>query len=277
MKLQRDMVAVITGAASGIGFEFARALAQRGLRVVLSDIEGEALDRALSAFPPGRAVGFRADVGRIEDVEALRDRSLEAFGRVDLICNNAGVFAGFAPMWTFDLRDWQWSIQVNLWGVIHGIRTFVPLLVEQGRGHVVNVASLAGLVSGAGNAPYNVAKHGVVTLSEGLLAELRQQGVDVGVTLCCPGGVRTNIRDAARNRPAEFAAGPNPHLINSADKSDRSLPKDSPVIVDITPDLVARQMMDAVEAGRLYCATHEGFPDLIRARMEALVAGMSVV
>jgi NAD(P)-dependent dehydrogenase (short-subunit alcohol dehydrogenase family) len=209
MKELRDRVGVVTGAASGIGRALARRFAAEGMSVVLADVERPALEKAAAEIEAGgaRAIALPTDVSKPEQVDALARRALDAFGAVHVVCNNAGVFTS-GPIWEQTLGDWKWVIDVNLWGVIHGIRTFVPLLLQQGgEAHIVNTASVAGLVSPRGLGPYNVTKHGVVTLSETLHYELRAAGSTIGVSVLCPGAIRTNIADAERNRPPELARG----------------------------------------------------------------------
>ena len=194
-------VVVVTGGASGIGLALTTAFLDQGMRVVMGDIEAAALEKAVADLPAGAAVlPVVADVSRIEDVERLRDQGLDTYGQVDVVCNNAGVAAGGLG-WEVALEDWSWVLGVNLMGVVHGVKTFVPLFLEQGSGHVVNTASMAGLLSSPFMAPYNVAKHGVVTLSETIHAELQMLGAPVGVSVLCPGWVKTRIGEADRNRP----------------------------------------------------------------------------
>jgi len=198
-------VAVVTGAASGIGRAMAARFAQEGMKVVLSDIEETALQAAVQALKQQEhdVIGVVTDVARAESVEALAQQTLAAYGKVNLVCNNAGVFLPMKPMWESTLKDWNWIMGVNLWGVINGVRTFVPIMLEQDEpGHVVNTASQAGLVTA--NSIYSVTKHAVVAVSEGLSSQLRQQNADIGVSVLCPLFVDTKIMEAERNRPAEL-------------------------------------------------------------------------
>jgi len=268
MKLEAGMVAVVTGGASGIGLALAEALLGRGLSVAVADVEQAALDALATRLPNDRVLLQLTDVASQDEVEALRKAALARFGRIDLVVNNAGVFSRFAPMWEIDLKEWQWVLSVNLWGVIHGIRAFVPHLVTQRSGHIVNVASFAGVLSLPGNGPYNASKHGVVTLSEGLKAELEQAGVDVGVSVVLPSLVATNIRASARNRP--------PELTMPGELADSTVPDPSASGV-IAPDVVARQIIAAVEANRLHVATHPGGVERARTRIDPLLANLAIV
>ena len=197
-------VAVITGAASGIGRGLAERFAAEGMKVVLADVEEEALAKLEADLKAKDAtvLTVRTDVSNATEVENLAVQTLEAFGAVHILCNNAGVVCS-RPVWEHTLADWEWVLGVNLWGVIHGIRSFVPRMLAQGNEcHIVNTASILGLVSGSGEGIYKVSKHGVVVLSETLADELAQKGANIQVHVLCPGWVRTGILDSARNRPA---------------------------------------------------------------------------
>jgi NAD(P)-dependent dehydrogenase (short-subunit alcohol dehydrogenase family) len=249
MRELRDRVGVVTGAASGIGRALARRFAAEGMKVVLADVERPALEKAAAELDAsgGRAIAVPTDVSKPEQVDALARRALDAFGAVHVLCNNAGVFTA-GPIWEQTLGDWKWVIDVNLWGVIHGIRTFVPILLAQGgEAHIVNTASVAGLVSPRGLGPYNVTKHGVVTLSETLHYELRAAGSQIGVSVLCPGAIRTNIADAERNRPAELARGPSAGA-NAALRAGLEAGMD--------PAQVAEIVLRGIREERFYLLTH---------------------
>ena len=197
--------AVITGAASGIGRACAERLAAAGMNVVLADVEAPRLEEAEAAV---RAAGVEAlavptDVSDPDAVDRLRDEALARFGRVHLLCNNAGVAGSLTGDGSVDLRDWQWVLGVNLWGVVHGHRSFLPHLLEHGEGHIVNTASMAGHLPG--HSAYAASKWAVVAITEGLYQQLRRQGSTVGVSCLCPGWVNTDIGSSSRNRP-EWAA-----------------------------------------------------------------------
>jgi NAD(P)-dependent dehydrogenase (short-subunit alcohol dehydrogenase family) len=204
--IEAGQTAVVTGAASGIGFGLAQRLAERGCDVVMSDVEAAALDDAVAKLAGGEVdvTGVRCDVTDLDDVRALEAAARERSGQIDAVFLNAGIFAGLAPMWELDIADWKWTIDVDLYGVIHGITAFVPAMVERNAGHVNMTSSLAGVSSPPFNASYNAAKHGVVALAETLRAELDVFAPDVGVSVTCPGRVATRAQQSARNRPAEL-------------------------------------------------------------------------
>ena len=184
MREFKDKVAVITGAASGIGRAMADRCVQEGMKVVLADVEVEPLAKAEASMKASGAtvLAVRTDVSQAADVEALAQKTLEAFGAVHLLCNNAGVGTGAATIWESTIADWEWIIGVNLWGVIHGVRVFVPIMLEQDTEcHIVNTASIAGLISGPELGAYKVTKHAVVTLSETLYHELAERGKSQGL------------------------------------------------------------------------------------------------
>src|SRR5580704_858485 len=196
MRDLKGKVAVVTGAASGIGRAMAERFARERMRIVLADVEATPLAQAREEIGRGgvEAIAVRTDVSRWEQVEELARRTFEAFGTAHVICNNAGIGAGGASAWETSMADWEWTIGVNLWGVIHGVRAFVPRLVEQGEGHVVNTASIAGLVTVPGMAPYCVTKQGVVALSECLHHDLTiKTAGKVKVSVLCPAWVKTKI------------------------------------------------------------------------------------
>src|ERR1044071_1599934 len=206
MKEFAGKVAVVTGAASGIGRGLAEACARERMKVVLADVDESALAQAERDLKDAgaEALAVRTDVSKAGDVEALARRTLEAFGAAHLLFNNAGVGAG-TTVWESTLEDWQWVLGVNLWGVIHGVRTFVPLMLKQAdECHIVNTASMAGLVSGPALGVYKVTKHGVVSLSETLQCELALMKSKVGVSVLCPAGVKTRVMESERNRPEEL-------------------------------------------------------------------------
>lgn len=198
-------VAVVTGAASGIGRALAERLAREGMKVVLADIEERALEAAVQELRRQEhdVIGVRTDAASAESVQALARRTLEAYGGVHLVCNNAGVLSAAVPLWEATEKDWQWVLGVNLWGVVHGVRTFLPIMLGQAEGgYMVNTASIAGL--GMGTSIYSVTKHAVLAISEALYLQLRARNAKVGVSVLCPVFVNTRIVEAERNRPPEL-------------------------------------------------------------------------
>ncbi len=255
-------VAVVTGAASGIGRALATRFAAEGMRVVLADVEEPALEAAVDALRSegAKAIGVPTDVSKGDQVDALAAAALAAFGSYDVVCNNAGVGGGAGPCWTLTEADWRWTLDVNLWGVLHGIRALVPPLVEQGTGHVVNTASMAGLLTGPFMGPYMATKHAVVAVSEVLLADLQVAGSAVGVSVLCPGFVSTNITDSGRNRPAELADTATVGVLGD-DTAGWELFR-ALIAGGMDPAEVAGKVVEAIKADRFYIYTH---PDLVAA------------
>jgi len=251
MQLEQGQVAVVTGGASGLGLALARRFAERGLSVVLGDVEKGPLDDAVAAFEADGVpvLGVPTDVRFAEQVNALATATLERFGRVDVICNNAGVATMSGTTWELPRADWDWVMAVNLDGVLNGIRSFVPHLVAQGSGHVVNTASSAGISAGPSLAPYLASKHAVVALSLGLSDELAETAPGVGVTIVCPGTMATEIGNAERNRPAEFRRPATPL---DATRLDRFATWTASITEDswMAPADAAAIVVAAVEAGQ---------------------------
>src|SRR3954452_58994 len=206
MKVFKDRLAVVTGGASGLGRAMGLRFAREGMKIVLADIEKDALNRTEKEFKDaGHGVlAVRTDVSKGRDVEALADAAFDTFGGVHVLCNNAGVAPG-GTVWEQSEKDWEWTLGVNVWGVIHGIRVFVPRMLEQNvEGHVVNTASVAGLLSPPGMAMYCVSKHSVVALTECLHHDLIEFGAKIRASVLCPAFVPTGISDSERNRPADL-------------------------------------------------------------------------
>jgi NAD(P)-dependent dehydrogenase (short-subunit alcohol dehydrogenase family) len=266
----KGKVAVVTGAASGIGLGLAERAAQEGMRVVLADVEEAALREAEKRL---RAAGSEvlavvADVARREQVEALRDRVLASFGGVHLLCNNAGVSVG-GMTWDLTHDDWTWTLGVNLWGVIHGVRAFVPAMLAGGEeGHVVNTASMAGLIAGPGMSAYSATKHAVVAISETMFHELAATGARVGCSVLCPGWVNTRIADSERNRPTHLPETTGFSPPPEVESFVRQL-----LATGMSPAEVAAQVFDAVREGRFWILTHPDFNPLVTARFDAAVGG----
>jgi NAD(P)-dependent dehydrogenase (short-subunit alcohol dehydrogenase family) len=262
MKLLRGKTAAVTGAASGLGRAMALAFADEGMDIALADVDEEGLVLTKKEIEKKgvKAHSMRVDVSKAAEVDAFA----ASLKNVHLVCNNAGV-SPLGPLWENTAADWQWALGVNLWGVIHGVRAFVPRLVAQGEGHVVNTASVAGLISPPGMGIYNVTKHAVVALSETLYQDLRAQGSPVGVSVLCPAYVPTGISDSERNRPKD--------LKNSAEMSPRQemLAQHLRKAVSsgkLSADDVARAVVAAVKEERFYILTHPRIKSAIRARME---------
>lgn len=267
MNSLRGRTAAITGAASGLGRAMALAFADEGMNVGLADVDEKGLAATRNEVEKKgvKASSMRVDVSKGIDVEAFAASLKE----VHLVCNNAGV-SPLGALWENTTADWQWALGVNLWGVIHGVRAFVPRLVAQGEGHVVNTASVAGLISPPGMGIYNVTKHAVVTLSESLYQDLRLQGSAVGVSVLCPAYVPTGISDSERNRPKE--------LQDSQKKSPRQeiLAQHLRKAVSsgkLSADDVARAVVAAVKEERFYILTHPRIKGAIQARMEDILEG----
>jgi NAD(P)-dependent dehydrogenase (short-subunit alcohol dehydrogenase family) len=275
MREFRGKVAVVTGAASGIGRAMAERFAAEGMKVVLADIEERALARAEAELSAGGAsvVAIRTDVSRAADVHALARATIDAFGAVHVVCNNAGVSPVMGASWELTEADWQWVLGVNLWGVLHGIRAFVPIMLKQdGEGHIINTASVAGLVAGGPWwSTYGVAKHGVVNLSESLHRELAAVGSRVKVSVLCPAWVKTQLMDADRNRPAplrnesnEGAPSPGAALMEQAVRQF--------VAGGTDPLEVAALVVDAIRSERFWILPHPEWKEQVRTRMEDIIS-----
>jgi NAD(P)-dependent dehydrogenase (short-subunit alcohol dehydrogenase family) len=254
-------VAVITGAASGIGLAMARKFGAEGMKLVMADIEAAALEAAASGLPASvERVTTICDVSDGEQIEALRRTAIDAFGAVHLVCNNAGVGGG-GPMAEMNVDDWKWIIDVDLWGVIHGVRVFLPGLLEQGEGHIVNTASVAGLFSAPFMGPYNIAKYGVVALSETLSSELAMTQSPVGVSVLCPSWVKTKIATSDRNKPG----GPSGDSAALAEVVSTFIDK------GIEPDAVAAKVAAAVKSKQFWIITHDDTDAAVRARSDSIL------
>ena len=273
-------VAVVTGGASGIGRAMGERFASGGMRVVLADVEAPALDATVAALRERDldVTGVVTDVRKLESVEALRDRTLEAYGAVHVVCNNAGVGAGAeGPVWEHELNDWRWALEVNLWGVIHGINAFVPVMLEQGdEGHVVNTSSGNGGIAPLVTTPqYAVTKAAVVTLTECLYGQLEAAGGRVGASVLFPGPhmLRTGLFESWRNRPAELAKErPRRTPYNTIDQYEKRM-AEAGVEIRYTPvEEVAGRVVDAIRARDFWILPPSDRADeQIRARAESML------
>jgi NAD(P)-dependent dehydrogenase (short-subunit alcohol dehydrogenase family) len=270
MKDLKGKVAAVTGAASGLGRSMALAFAGEGMDVALADVDEEGLLEAEKAVARQgvKTTALRVDVSRGEELEAFRDRALAELGGVHVVCNNAGV-SPLGAVWENTPADWQWILGVNLWGVIHGVRAFTPHLIAQNEGHIVNTASVSGLIAPPGSGAYNVTKHAVVALSESLYHDLRERGSTVGVSVLCPAYVPTRITESERNRPADLPLG---------EKSKQTVAREAMLKKAVSSgklsaDQVAQAVVAAVKEERFYILTHPRIKGAIQARMEDILEG----
>ncbi|MCH2173158.1 SDR family NAD(P)-dependent oxidoreductase [Myxococcota bacterium] len=264
-------VAVITGGASGIGFGLAQQAANRGMKVVIADVEGPALETAVNELKAQgtEALGIETDVTRFEKVEALADRVFDKFGAVGLLCNNAGVNVTVTrPIWNYSRGDWEWLMGVNLWGVIHGVQAFLPRMLEQSvDSHVLNTCSAAGVIAGPGLAVYKVTKHGVLSLSESLYHDLRNSGSSIGVSVFLPDVVDTGLRASNRNRPD----GLQDEIPKNSDEQAAEAMLQGHRGID--PAQAAQLAFEGLEAGRLYLFTSDATLASVRQRAADIEAG----
>ena len=266
MKNFQGKVAVVTGAASGIGRALAEAFAAEGMKVALADIERNSLEKAAAEM---RGSGHDVlpvvtDVTKAADIDALARQTLEVFGAVHIVCNNAGVFTA-GVSWEAPIEDYEWVLGVNIWGVIHGIRTFVPIMLRQGsEGHIVNTASMAGVTNGPYSAPYYMSKHAVLSLSESVYHELKLRGAKIGISALCPEIIATNIDKAKRNRPEALRRqGPPPaesDLVEAALSS--FIGKGTP------PAVLAQRVLSAIREERFYILSEDAWRHSCETRLE---------
>lgn len=268
MRDLKDKAAFITGGASGIGLALGRALAEAGCRVMLADIEERALHDAVQGLQSiGSDIrGVVCDVADPASVDAAAEKTVAAFGKVHILCNNAGVGAR-SGIDDISLDSWRWVIDVNLMGVVHGVRAFLPHLREHEGGHIVNTASMAGMLSdgGMGFSPYSASKYAVVAISEGLRAELQPHGI--GVAVLCPGFVRTRIAEAGRNRPARYG-------VHAA--SPRTAAVAELVRAGIDPKAVADRVLATIRDDEFYVFTHPQFRPAVETRFAAILAAFDM-
>jgi NAD(P)-dependent dehydrogenase (short-subunit alcohol dehydrogenase family) len=266
-------VAVVTGAASGIGHGMARRFAAEGMRVVMADVERNALQSAVDELSATGAevIAAPTDTSVFEEVEALAAQTLDRFGAVHVLCNNAGVGSRGLPFHELPLRDFGWVLGVNLWGVIHGLHAFLPHLRLQDEGHIVNTASVSAVYHLPNMAPYNASKAAVLALSETLKFELDAEGSHVGVSVLCPSWVRTNISTASRNLPERLAYElTTEQMTQIAEYKGR---RKQQLVTAMEPDEVADQVCDAIRTNRFYVITHPDSIANMQERFDRIVAG----
>ena len=266
MKELKGKVAAVTGAASGLGRAMALAFADEGMHVALGDVADTSDVFAAVEAKGVSALSMKLDVSRAEEVEAFAQLVDKELGGAHVVCNNAGV-SPLGAAWETSLDDWKWILGVNLWGVIHGVRSFVPRLMKRNDGHVVNTASVAGIINPPGSGAYNVTKHAVVALSETLHHDLRERGSAVGVSVLCPAYVPTGIADSERNRPAGFEA-----TVKSKEMLAREqLLKKAVASGRLSAHDVAKAVVRAVKEDRFYILTHPRIKGAIGARMDDIL------
>jgi NAD(P)-dependent dehydrogenase (short-subunit alcohol dehydrogenase family) len=276
MKTFKDKVAVITGGASGLGREFANVAAREGMKLVLADVQQEALDRAVEELRAQGAnvIACTCDVRKGEQVQALADAAIAEFGAVHLVFNNAGVGSG-GLIWENTEADWEWVMGVNVWGVIHGVRIFTKLMLDAAakdasfEGHIVNTASMAGLLNAPAMGVYNVSKHAVVSLSETLYQDLQLVGAPIGTSVLCPYFVPTGISQSHRNRPDDvgMTARPTASQLAAQALTDKAVSSGK-----VSAQDVAELTFKAIADGQFYIYSHPGALAGVRERMEHIVA-----
>lgn len=275
MKNFKGKVAVITGGASGFGREFANIGARLGMNLVLADVQQDALDKTKAELEAqgAQVLALRCDVRRAEQVQALADATMQRFGSVHLVFNNAGVGSG-GLVWENSIADWEWVLGVNLWGVIHGVRTFTPLMLECAKkeegyeGHIVNTASMAGLLNAPNMGIYNVSKHAVVSLSETLYHDLQLVKAPVGASVLCPYFVPTGIHQSERNRPddVKVEAKPTASQVAAQAVSEKAVTSGK-----VSAQEVAERTFNAIRDGQFYIYSHPHALGNVQTRMEDIV------
>jgi NAD(P)-dependent dehydrogenase (short-subunit alcohol dehydrogenase family) len=268
MKDFKGKTAFVTGGASGIGLAMARAFGRQGMNVVIADIEDAPAKAAVErlASEQIKAVSIHCDVGERNNLRAAALEAVSAFGKVHVVCNNAGVGAG-GEIGKVPERDWDWIVDVNLKGVYYGVETFLPLIRGHGEGgHFVNTASIAGLISGPGMEPYSATKYAVVAMSEGWAMQLG--GSNIGMSVLCPGFVRTRIHESARTKQARFAGSEQ----ESFDPQRREMISKA-IETGLDPDVVGARVVEAVRDNQLYIFTDPRFKDVVEMRFAAIRNG----
>lgn len=268
-------VAVITGAASGIGRALTERCLAEGMNVVMADIEESVLTKVsaeLQANTNNKVIPVVTDVSRESELQNVLRETLENFNAVHLLFNNAGVGGG-GNAWTATQNDWDWVLGVNLWSVIQGLRIFVPQMISQNEPcHIVNTASVAGLLGGTTNALYSVTKHGVVALTENLFGDLKSENTQIGCSVLCPGFVNTNIFDSGRNRPDTLKDSTEPVVISAEDEERIAMFREI-LRQGKQPADIAEAVFDGIRNDRLYILSHDHFNDMIRQRASNITQG----
>ena len=271
MKIFEDRVAVVTGAASGIGRGMVETFIEAGMKVVLADVDKDRLQTTVKTFQDSGAgvLGVHTDVSKHDQVKTLADKTIDAFGAVHVLCNNAGVTISGRYSWRIPLEGWSWVLGVNLMGVINGLHYFLPIMLKQDtEAHIVNTSSIAGLVSNSIGIPYGVSKHGVVALTESLHHELQILGAKVKVSVLCPGSVNTDIMDSSeRNRPVDIHA---PAKLSEEESIFKEAFKRW-MKRGLDPKVVGRLVIEAIKEERLYIITTKDFDRNIQQRMKNIL------
>lgn len=266
----KDKVAIITGAASGIGLAIAKRCAKEGVKVVLADIDETSLIEAEEELKSFKAdlLSVVCDVSKEKDIQLLAKKTIESFGKIDLLFNNAGVSTG-GLLWENTVEDWKWVLGVNLFGVINSIKTFVPIMLKQNNEcHIINTSSIAGLTAAPGNSIYSVSKHGIVNISETLYYELKLAKSQIDVSVVCPGFVKTRLIDAERNRPKEFKSS---ESIQSPHKQMINQMFNKGVLNGIAPEKVVERIFEGIKAKKFYVFTDEECKLMIKQRKEDIL------
>ena len=273
MELRAGTIAVVTGAGSGIGFALADALAVAGCSIVLADVQDDALERAAGAIAERgvETLAVRTDVSKQDQVDALAQATLDRFGAVHVVCNNAGV-AGAGDPWFGPIDGWEWIMGVNFWGMVYGVRTFLPHVITSGGGHIVNTASMAGLYPGFAPA-YDASKHAVVAMTESLFHNMQLTQLPVGVSCLCPGWVKTGIIDSDRNWPSEYGEMP---ALEPAAEISRSYVRRA-IDEGMQPGAVADLVVEAIRTGRFWVLPHPDWVDIAVERWHGIAEGQNPV
>ncbi|MEZ5572487.1 MAG: SDR family NAD(P)-dependent oxidoreductase [Halioglobus sp.] len=273
MKEFKDKTAVITGGASGIGRAMGELFLAKGMNVVLADIEQTALDATVSALATGGAacIGVVTDVSKAEEVQRLADTAVAEFGAIHIACNNAGVFAG-GLLWEESLADFQWQLDVNVWGVIHGIRTFIPIMAAQDSDcHIVNTASMAAVTAMPYSGIYHMTKHAVLALSESLYHELAFHTPNIKVSVLCPEAINTGIAASERNRPSTYRREGD--IVESDARTLVSQALSDSVAAGIGPEVMAQRVFDAIVSERFYILSDDAWRDSANTRLDDVRLG----